>query len=433
MNDANRRVVVTGMGVVSPVGIGLEAFWESLRAGRGGIRRIEAFDPAGLPTTFAGEITDYEAKRYVAQRKSLKLMARDIQLAVGAAKMALDDAGLTDATFDRTRIGVEFGASMISSELDELAAPASVSHGPDGRFDFKLWGEQALPLMPPLWMLKYLPNMPACHISILHDFQGPNNSITEAEAASNIAIGEAFRIISRGAADIMVAGGCDSRIHPLQMVRLCLQGGVSRRNDDPATACRPFDADRDGMVPAEGSGVVVLEELSHARARGARIYAEVAGYGSACRARAGLENEPTGDGCALAIRTALKDARMSATEIGYYNAHGTGARDTDLAEANALRQALGPDAAGRLPVSAHKSNFGNAVSGCGAIEFVAGVLALQHGLIPPTLNYERPDPACAVQVVHGQPRELQHASFLTANFTRAGQAAALVVRRCREP
>ena len=422
--------MITGLGVISPIGIGTSAFWESLTAGTSGVRRIEQFDPTGLPITIAGEVRGYDAKKLVpsSQRKNLKIMARDIQLAVGTAKLALEDAGLLDARPDPARFGVEFGASMISSDLDELAPAARESVSSNGQFDYQKWGTQALSTMPPLWMLKYLPNMPACHISILYDLEGPNNSITQAEAASNLAIGEAFRIISRGAAELMLAGGCDSKLHPLLMIRFSLSGLVSRRNDAPERACRPFDADRDGMVPAEGAGVVILEELEHARNRGAKIYAELVGFGSGCDAFDPDRRETDGDGLRIAIQAALRDARMNPDEIGYYNAHGVSTPDGDRAEAHALRAALG-DHALEIPVSAHKSNTGNAVAAAGAIEFVAGVLALEHGVIPHTINYARPDPDCPLSVVAGGPRELKKSSFLSADCTRLGQAAAVVVRK----
>src|SRR5262245_50984968 len=222
MDRVPRRVVITGMGVITPVGIGLSAFWDSLIQGQSGVRTIEAFDSTGLPTRFAGEVRGYDAKKFVptSQRKNLKIMARDIQLAVGTAKLALADAGLLEQRPDPERFGVEFGASMISSELDDLGPTAKECSREQERFDYKAWENQAITLMPPLWLLKYLPNMPACHISILYDLQGPNNSITQAEAASNLAFGEAFRIIARGAADVMVAGGCDSRVNPLSIIRL---------------------------------------------------------------------------------------------------------------------------------------------------------------------------------------------------------------------
>jgi 3-oxoacyl-[acyl-carrier-protein] synthase II len=419
------------MGAITPIGIGLAPFWKALVAGQSGVRHIQAFDTTGLPTTFAGEVVGYDARQFVpsSQRKNLKIMARDIQLAIGSAKLAMEDAGLLADRPDPARFGVEFGASMISSDLDELASSAHECSSESAGFDYKKWGEYAMSAMPPLWMLKYLPNMPACHISILYDLQGPNNSVTQAEAASTLAIGEAYRIISRGAADLMLAGGCDSKIHPLLMIRFGLLQVSSRRSSAPERACRPFDLERDGLVPAEGAGAVILEELDHACKRGARIHAELVGFGSGCDAssverRRGVE----GAGLRIAIQAALRDAAITPSHIGYYNAHGVSTIDGDRAEAQALRDAMG-DQALEIPVAAHKSNMGNAVAACGAIEFVAGILALEHGIVPPTLNYEKPDPDCPLSVVAGTPRELRKPVFLSSNVTRLGQAAALIARR----
>lgn len=429
MDRAPRRVVITGMGVLSPIGITVPAFWDALVAGQSGVQRIEHFDPTGLPTTFAGSVRGYDAKKYVpsSQRKNLKIMARDIQLAVGAAKLALEHANLMENRPDSSRFGVEFGASMISSDLEELAPSAHDSvRGPE-RFDYKHWGTHAMGSMPPLWMLKYLPNMPACHISILYDLQGPNNSITQSETASTLAIGEATRIIARGAADLMLTGGCDSKIHPLLMIRFGLLQLSSLRNDAPAQACRPFDADRDGIVPAEGAGVVILEELEHAKRRGATIYGEVIGFGAGCDAASAERAESSGDGLKIAIQAALRDAKLKPSDIGYYNAHGVSSRDGDRIEARALRAAIG-DQALEIPVSAHKSNIGNTVAACGVIEFIAGIMALQNQVIPPTINYVKPDPDCPLSIVAGGPRPLTKPTFLSANATRLGQAAALIAR-----
>ena len=430
MEGRSRRVVITGLGVVSPIGIGTLEFWDALVRGRNGVKRIERFDPEGLPTQFGGEVRGYQARKYLRkdQRKKLKLMARDIQLGVGAAWLALEDARLLEASLDRTRVGVEFGASMISSELADLAPSAQKSIVGSGRLDYKQWGKEAMSKMPPLWLLKYLPNMAACHVSILYDLEGPNNSITMAEASSVLAIGEAFRTIQRGAADVMLAGGCDSRLNPLALVKLCLQGDCSLRNDAPEQACRPFDLNRDGMVPAEGAAVAILEHWDHARRRGARIYGELVGFGAGCDARMRSDRPSHGHCFRIALVAALREAELGGADVGYYNANGMSTRHGDSSEAKALRLVFGDDAR-RIPVSAHKSNFGNAMAGGGALEFAAGVLALHHRLIPPTLNHTHPDPNCAIHLVTGSARELEKNCFLKANATRTGQAAALIVRK----
>jgi 3-oxoacyl-[acyl-carrier-protein] synthase II len=432
MVDSKRRVVITGIGAVTPLGYDLREVWDALCAGRTGIRRLRAFDPEGLPTHLAAEVLDYDPKVFVSakQRKSLKVMCRDTLLAIGAARLALNDAGLLDQTadLDRERIGVLFGATMMSSELEELRESALASCDESGRFDLPLWGERAPQSMPPLWMLKYLPNMPSCHVSILYDFQGPNNTITQEEAASTLAIGEAVRIIQRGAADVMVAGGAESTIHPLRIARLCLLGGVSRRNEEPRRASVPFDRDPGGIVPGEGAAVVVLEEQQHARRRGARIYGEVLGFGAACVAKPDLSWSVDPHACAAAMQRALEEAGMEPFEVGYYNAHGCAVPEADRAEAQALA-ALWGSRLDQIPVSAQKSNFGCAANACGALEFVVGILVLQHGLIPPIVGFSEPDPECPLRVVRDGPVSLPKPSFLKVSFSRVGQAAALLVRK----
>ncbi len=244
MAFSSRRAVITGLGVISPIGLTKADFWESLSNRRSGIRPISAFDASALPTRIAGEVIGFDPKRYVdkKERKSLKIMSRSIQLAVAAAQMALDDSGVDKAKLDPVRFGVEFGAGLIASELEELGPPAQVSvNCQPGLVDLELWGTQGLANMPPLWMLKYLPNMLACHISILHDARGPNNTITENDVASLLAMGEAYRILARNQADFFLVGGADSKINPLSLVRHSLFAPLSRRNDAPQKASRPFD------------------------------------------------------------------------------------------------------------------------------------------------------------------------------------------------
>jgi 3-oxoacyl-[acyl-carrier-protein] synthase II len=280
--------------------------------------------------------------------------------------------------------------------------------------------------IPPLWLLKYLPNMPACHISILCDCQGPSNSITEAEAASNIAIGEACRIIARDRADVMISGGADSKIHPLSLVRMSLLGQMSSWTGPPSEAVRPFDRSRDGWVPGEGAGILILEERDHALKRGARIYGEILGFGSGCDAMPQGGLDPEGSGTEIAIRAALRDAGLRPEEIGHVNAHGAGTPVSDLAEARALHRVFGDGPS--VPVTALTGYFGNIVSGCGAVELVASLLGINHGVIPATLNCTDPDPACDLDIVRGAPRPTSNPIFLNTNLTRHGQAAALVIR-----
>jgi 3-oxoacyl-[acyl-carrier-protein] synthase II len=416
---AKREIVITGMGVVSPIGVGNEAFWDSLSEGRSGVRSLGLFNGRDLPPVIGGEVPDLHAERYVRPRKSLKVMNRDIQLAFVAADLACTEAGFDSSSVDPERLGIVFGADLLVCELDEMVA-AYQGCIRNGRFDFSLWGKRALAEMYPLWMLKYLPNMLACHIGIAHDARGPNNSLTLAEASSLSAIAEAARVIERGQADAMIAGGGSSRTHPTVWVRREVYH-PSKRVDDPAAACRPFDADRDGMVHGEGAGAFVLEDRGHAEARGAKILAHVLGHASCFEPR--VRGEPLrGDAIRRAIRGALGDARLKPTEIGHVNAHGLSTRRDDPREAQAIRDMLGD-----VPVTAPKSFFGNLAAGTGAVEMAASVLAFQKGLIPPTLNYERPDPECPVNVIHGEPAPLGWPTALVHNQARVGQSVAVIL------
>ncbi len=431
MLRSERRVVITGLGLISPLGIGPAPLWAALASGHGAVRPIEAFAIAGLPCHAGAEILGFDPKSLAlpkhrkALTKSLKYMARDIQLAVAAAELAVADAGLADGGVDPTRIGVDLGAGLISSELDELAPSINLATRDDGSFDFATYGKDGIPTITPIWLLKYLPNMLACHISILSDCQGPSNSITEAEAASNIAIGEAARIIARGRADVMVTGGADSKIHPLSLVRMTLLEQMSRWEGDPHASCRPFDRQRSGWVPGEGAGILILEEREHALKRGARILGEVLGYGCGCDAYPAGGLDPEGAGTEVAVKAAIRDAGLEPAQIGHVNAHGAGSVKMDLAEARALNRVFGP--AG-VPVTSLKGYLGNIVSGAGAVELAASLLGVNQGQIPSTLNCDDPDPECGLDVVRGEPRPTTNPIFLNTNLTRHGQAAALVIQ-----
>jgi 3-oxoacyl-[acyl-carrier-protein] synthase II len=438
MPRTERRVVITGLGLVTPLGIGVEPFWSALVEGRSAVRKIQAFPIAGLPNDIGAEVLGFNKKAmeslaipklWQTIKKSLKYMARDIQLSVAGAQLAMIDAGLAGGGIDPTRIGVDLGAGLISTELDELAPAIAAGYGSNGTFDYGAYAREGIGMITPIWLLKYLPNMLATHISILLDCQGPSNTITEAEAASNVAIGEAARIIARGRADVMITGGADSKIHPLSFVRMSLLDQMSSWKGEPAGACRPFDEARDGWVPGEGAGIVILEERDHAIARGAKIYGELLGYGSGCDASPVGGLDPDGIGTEIAIRAALRDAKLAPGEIGHVNAHGAATVVSDLAEARAINRVFGGGAGGGVPVTALKGYFGNIVSGCGAVELIASLLGANRGLIPPALNCDHVDPACgAIDLVTGGPRQSENPTFLNTNLTRHGQAAALIVR-----
>ena len=412
-------VVITGLGVVSPIGIGSDAFWFSLLDGASGVRPLTAFDASGVPMPFGGEVPEFDPKEFVRPRKSLKVMSRDIQLAVTAADLACADAGIATGAVDPERFGVVFGADMMHCPLAEVE-PTYRGCVVEGKFDFRRWAEQAMSHLYPLWMLKYLPNMPACHIGIAHDARGHNNTIAMAEVSSLLAVAEGVRVIERGRTDVMIVGGASSRIHPTSFVRATI-GEFSRRTDRPAAASRPFDAARDGEVCGEGAAALVLESRRHAEARAARILARVVGHASAFE-RPANGSLSTGSAVRATIVNALRTAQLKAADIGHANAHGLSTVRDDWVEAQAIRAVLGD-----VPVTAPKSFFGNLGAGTGAVEMAASVLALGARLVPMTLNYERPDPRCPVNVVHGALLGSTKPSAILLNQASPGQAAAVVI------
>ncbi len=422
MSQPARRTVITGAGILSPIGVGTGAFWGSLQAGHSGVKPISGFDASALPVRFAGEIVGFDPKEFVSKkdRRSLKVMARTIQLAVAAAQLALDDGKVDKSRLDPERFGVEFGAGLIATELPELvdASLASVNCSP-GVTDIARWGREGMEAIQPLWMLKYLPNFLACHVSILHDARGPNNSITESDVASLLALGEAYRIVARDAADFFLVGWAESKMNVLSMVRQCLFEALSRRNDAPERACRPFDRARDGIVLGEGATVLVVEELEHARRRGATVLAEVVGFGSA------FDPKMTGEGVRRAVSAALADAGLGPDDVDHVNAHGLSTRDLDAAEARGLVAVFGD----RVPVFALKSYTGNLGAAGSLTELAASLLALGHGAVPPTLNFEEPDPDCPVRVISGGPRPVAKPAVVKTAFTPMGQCAAVVLRK----
>jgi len=353
MNSA--RVVITGLGAITPFGLTVSDMWSGLCSGKCGIGEITAFDPVGFSCKLAGQVPTYKIQQYVpkSRRKSVKLMSRDIELAIIAANEALTRSGLVTKGIDPERLNIDprrmainLGAGLISCDLVELA-PAVAASISDGKFDIRKWGKDGLALVTPLWLLKYLPNMLACHVGIIHDIQGPSNTITCAEAAAHLAIGEAAQIIARGASDIALAGGAEAKVNPIVMIRQCLlKRTISENDNDPAAACRPFDADAKGSVFGEGAGMVVLENIENAESRGAKIYAEVAGVGASNNINPSYERlEPDGKGTQIAIEKALADAQIGPEDLDLIIPHGTGQADDDLAEAIAIEAALGETAA----------------------------------------------------------------------------------------
>jgi 3-oxoacyl-[acyl-carrier-protein] synthase II len=435
MNSA--RVVITGLGAVTPLGLTVNEMWEGLCAGTCGIDKITAFDPVGFSCKLAGQVPDYKVQKYVLKtyRKAVKLMSRDIELAVIAANEAFVHAGLItrgidpeNVNIDPERMAINLGAGLISCDLVELA-PAVAASITDGRFDIRKWGKEGLEQVTPLWLLKYLPNMLACHIGIIHDIQGPSNTITCAETSAHLSIAEAAQIIARGGSDIALAGGAEAKVNPIVMIRQCLlKRATHQNNDEPASACRPFDADAKGSVFGEAAGVVILESLENAERRGAKIYAEVAGIGHSNSINTAYEHiEPDGKGIEIAIKKAIADAQIEPGDLDLIIPHGTGIAADDLAEAKAIRSALG-EAAAEIPVWPTKSMLSNTGAASGAVDVIAAVCAMADGKIPAAKNCDKKADGCDLNIANKLlEKKIRYA--LSCSYTYGGQTAALVLKQ----
>jgi 3-oxoacyl-[acyl-carrier-protein] synthase II len=425
--------VVTGLGVVSPNGIGKEAFWSACVEGRSGVGPIKSFDASGHPVRIAAEVPELDMARFVPpeHRKSLKIMGRAARFGVAAAGMALADSGLCADRLDPERVGVVMGAGLVPYDLPELAPLLAEAVDPGGRFHAPLLGERGESALFPLWLLKYLPNMVATHVSLVCHAQGPNSTITTACAAGTQAVGEAFRLIARDDADVCLAGGADSRVDPLLLLAYRALGALSPSARPPAEVSRPFDKGRDGFVLGEGAGVLVLEELGHARRRGAVVYAEVLGLGTSFDAYAVTRPDPEAGGAARAMAWALREARVDPRDVDYINAHGTSTRLNDLMETVAVKRVFGTAGMGAvaLPLSSIKSMIGHLIGAAGAVEAVALALTLASGVLPPTINQQSRDPDCDLDYVPNAAREVPVRTALSTSFGFGGQNAALVMRR----
>ncbi|HTU21261.1 MAG TPA: beta-ketoacyl-[acyl-carrier-protein] synthase family protein [Gemmataceae bacterium] len=424
-----RRVVVSGVGVVAPNGVGKEAFWSACVSGKSGVGPIRSFDTSSLPVRVAGEVPEFDITPFLpsAHRKSLKIMGRGARFGVAAAGLAVQDSGLDLSRENPERVGVVMGGGLVPIELPDIAPIVAKAMNGDGRLHFDRLGSSGKDTLFPLWILKHLPNMTAAHISLIHGAQGPNSTIVTACAAGTQAVGEAFRLIAREDADIVLAGGADSRLDPLLLLAYSALGALSPANRSPEEVSRPFDGQRDGFVLGEGAGVLLLEELEHAKRRGAVIYAEVLGLGTSFDAYAVTKPDPEARGAARAIRWALGEARMDASEIDYINAHGTSTRLNDLMETVAVKRVFG-SAARRLPLSSIKSMVGHLIGASGAVEAAALALTLHDGVLPPTINQTHPDPSCDLDYVPNCAREVPVRTALSTSFGFGGQNAALVMR-----
>jgi 3-oxoacyl-[acyl-carrier-protein] synthase II len=434
---SSTRVVITGLGAVSPLGLTVKQMWEGLCTGRCGISKIMAFDPAGFDCKLAGQVPDYKIQQYVPKsyRKAVKLMSRDIELAVIAANEALTDSGLITKGIDPERVNVNpermainMGAGLISCDVIEMA-PAVAASVVDGKFNIRKWGKDGLELVTPLWLLKYLPNMLACHIGIIHDIEGPSNTITCAEVSGHIAIAEAREVIARGSSDISLAGGAESKVTPVLIMRQCLiKRATSRHNDDAEGACRPFDAEASGSVFGDGGGVIVLENLDNAAKRGAKIYAELVGAGQSTCINPVYEHiEPDGFGVTIAIEKALAQADISPRDIDLIIPHGTGIPQDDIAEAKGIETAMGGETK-RIPVWPTKSMLSDTGAACGGLDVIAAVCAMRDGLIPAAKNCERKATGCNLNIVKETIKaDIRYA--LCCGYTYGGQTAAVILKK----
>jgi 3-oxoacyl-[acyl-carrier-protein] synthase II len=410
-----RRVVVTGVGAVTPVGNTAEEFWAALIQGKSGIGPVTRFDASPLPTRIAGELKGFDPLRYIDKKDDRKLDPF-LKYAIACAAMAVEDAGLNVERVDRTRFGVLVGSGIggITTLLE--THKVLLEKGPD----------RVSPFFIPMLII----NMASGLISMRFGARGPNSSVVTACATGNHAIGDAMKIIQRNDADVMIAGGSEAIILPLTFAGFCQMKAMSTRNDDPGRASRPFDATRDGFVCGEGGGLLVLESLDHALARDARIYAEVVGYGMTGDAHHMTAPDPEADGASRAMSLALRDAGVEPTSVGYINAHGTSTLYNDKSETMAIKRVFG-DHARKLAVSSTKSMTGHLLGAAGGIEAIATAFAIHHGILPPTINYETPDPDCDLDYVPNQARKQDVEIALSNAFGFGGTNATLVLRKYR--
>ncbi|GAB6157689.1 beta-ketoacyl-ACP synthase II [Desulfotomaculum varum] len=411
----SKRVVITGMGVISPIGIGLAHFWESLTAGVSGIARITRFDPSEYSTQIAGEVKDFDYSKYL-DKKEGRRMDKFSQYAVVAAAMALEDAGLDLSALDKDRTGVIVGSGIGGMETFEEQCRVLVNRGP-GRIS---------PFLIPMMIA----NIAAGQIAIKFGLRGPNITTITACASSGNAIGDAFKLIQRGGAEAVITGGTEAPITPLSVAGFCAMKAMSTRNQEPTRASRPFDADRDGFVMGEGAAMLVLETLEHAQKRGANIYAEIIGYGSSCDAYHITAPDPEGAGAAAAMQMALADGGLKPEDVQYINAHGTSTPVGDTAEVTAIKRVFGEHAY-KLTVSSTKSMTGHMLGAAGAVESVASVLAIVHDVVPPTINLENPDPACDLDFVPHQARRMPVQVALSNSFGFGGHNVTLAFKKFR--
>ncbi len=408
------RVVVTGLGVISPVGNDVATMWKALCEGKSGVGPLTTFDASAYDARIAAEVKGFDPMVYGISVKDARRIEKFIQYALAGARQAVTDAGIDFEKEDRDRIGVCVGSGIGSLRIIEEEHKVLLQKGPSRISPF---------LIPSL-----IVNEAAGHIAIKYGLHGSNTCVTTACASGTHALGDALRILQRGDADVMIAGGTESCIVPLGVGGFCALKALSTRNDEPQKASRPFDRERTGFVMGEGCGIVVLETLEHARKRGAKIYAEFAGYGASCDAYHITAPDPEGYGASLAIKWAVKDAKLNFEDVDYVNAHGTSTKMNDAVETAAIKKAFG-DHAGKVMVSSTKSMTGHLLGAAGGLEFVISVLAVNEGIVPPTINYEFPDPECDLDYVPNTARETEVQVAISNSLGFGGHNATVLVQK----
>ena len=413
------RVVVTGMGVLTPNGNNLAEYWDSLLEGRSGLAIATSFDVSDFPVKTVGEVKRFDPRDFMDARESRR-MARFSQMAIAAARMAIEQSGLDLEKEDRTRIGCEVGTGI--GGFREIAEEIEA---------FTQRGAKGPERISPFFVPRVIPNMASCQVAIHFRLEGPNNTDTTACAASTQALGNAFRVLQRGDADVMLAGGAEANLCRFGIASFAAMKVLSTQVEDPTRASRPFDALRDGFVPSEGAGMLVLETLEHAHARGSEIFAEVSGFAVTDDAYHIVMPEEDGDGPARAMAKALDDARVQPSEVDYINAHGTSTPLNDRSETAAIKRVLG-EHAHRVPISSTKSMIGHLLGAAGAVEAIATILSMENGIIHPTINLEHPDPDCDLDYVPNQARRHAVRTALSNSFGFGGQNACIVLRKYEE-
>ena len=436
--DKRERVVITGMGIVCPLGDDVESVWQEMLMGKSGMARTTIFDASTFPSVFGAEVKNYDFAKYTKNPQLHKDSNRGSGFAIGAAVQACRQAGIDIETseptdgIERSRLGIYLGAGEGSVDNEVFfAALVEAWEASSGEMDWGRWAKVAFGKMDAMRELEQEPNMPAAHIAMLTGARGPTRSCLTACAASTQAVGEAMMMIRRGDADVMIAGGAHSMIHPLGLTGFNRLTALSTRNDSPETASRPFSASRDGFILGEGAAIVILESLSSAKKRGAEILAEVIGYGSSSDAFRVTDMQEEGRGAIQAMTAALADAGISYRDVDYINTHGTGTIENDSIETKAIK-AVFKEEAKNTPASSLKSMIGHLIGAAGAAELITCILAIRDNIVPPTTNLHDPDPALDLDYVPNEPRKCQVDVAMNESFGFGGQNNVVIIKRCGE-